>query len=261
LHEHEVVGVGGEQLEGVGVLLEVTGSESLVRAVEGAVEVLCFDDLEDGLPLLGGRVDASGVVGAHVQQDHRVVLGGMEVLAHAVEVEVLVLGVEPAVGLLGGEADNVDEASVEGPGLSGEHDVDVLVGVPLLEEGEAESEGSSSGDGLGTSDTLLLVGLVVGAESELLRLVNKRVNALNTGVLVVHIVGEDALFGLADAREDVGLAVIVTVGAHAEEDLLWVVVLLEGVVEAEDGVRGGGGEGAPSGESTNLSGAAGSFDK
>jgi len=146
LHKHEVVSVVGEQLESVGVFLEVTGSESLVGGVEGAVHVLCLHDLEDGLPLLGSRVDASGVVGADVEENHGVVFGGVEIFAHALEVEVLVLGVEPPVGLLGGEADNVDEASVEGPGLGGQQNVDVLVGVPLLEEGQTESEGSSAGD-------------------------------------------------------------------------------------------------------------------
>ena len=252
LHKHEVVSVVGEQLESVGVFLEVTGSESLVGGVEGAVHVLCLHDLEDGLPLLGSRVDASGVVGADVEENHGVVFGGVEIFAHALEVEVLVLGVEPPVGLLGGEADNVDEASVEGPGLGGQQNVDVLVGVPLLEEGQTESEGSSAGDRLGTGDTLLLVGLVIGTESELLRLVHKRVNALNTGVLVVHIRFEDAVLSDAHTGEDIGFVVVVTVGAHSEENLLWVVVLLEGVVETEDGVCGCGREATPCGEGTGL---------
>jgi len=126
------------------------------------------------------------------------------------------------------------------------------VGVPVGEEGEAESERSSSGDGLGSSDSSFLEGRGVLSEGELLGLLNEGVNSLDSSVLVVHVEGEDSLFGDSNTREDVGLAGIVSVSSHTEEDLLIVGVLLEGVVETEDGVSGGVGEGTPSGEKSVL---------
>lgn len=41
----------------------------------------------------------------------------------------------------------------------------------------------------------------------------------------------ESMPNLADGRQNVGLAVVATVCTHAQVDLLWVVVLLEGLVE------------------------------
>ena len=55
-------------------------------------------------------------------------------------------------------------------------------------------------------------------------------------VLLVQVFGGEQLLGTLHALEHVRLAVVVTVGAHAEVDLLRVGVALEGVSHAEDGI-------------------------
>jgi len=251
LEEHDVVSVLLEESEGVGISLEVTGGEALVSGIETGEKVLSLDDFEDSLPLLLGGINTGGVVRADVEHDEGVILACVQVFAETVEVESLGHGVEVSVGLVV-VSNELSEGSVNGPGLGGNHDINVLVGVPVGEEGETESERSSSRDGLSSSDSSFLEGSGVLSESELLGLVDEGVNTLDSSVLVIHVVGENSLFGDSNAREDVRLASIVSVGSHTEEDLLLVRVLLEGVVETENGVSRGVGEGTPSGEKSVL---------
>jgi hypothetical protein len=234
-----------EESEGVGISLEITGGEALVSGIETGEEVLSLDDFENLLPLLLVGVNTGGVVRADVEHDKGVILAVVQIFTETVEVESLGLGVEVSVGLVV-VSDELSKSSVDGPGLGGDHDIDVLVRVPVGEEGETKSERSSSGDGLGSSDSVLLEGDGVGSEGELLRSGDERVDTLDSSVLVVHIVGEDSLFSDSNARQDVRLVVVISVGSHTEEDLLGVRVLLEGVVETEDGVSGSVGEGSPS---------------
>lgn len=56
---------------GPGVIIQVTASETLIRAVEECVVVLCEHHIRNSFPLLLRRIDASGVVRAGVQQEDR----------------------------------------------------------------------------------------------------------------------------------------------------------------------------------------------
>lgn len=56
---------------------------------------------------------------------------------------------------------------------------------------------------------------------------------------MVHVALEDDLFSALHARQDKGLAIIVSVGSHAQKNFLGVRFLLEGIVETEDGISGG----------------------
>jgi len=245
LEEHDVVGVLLEESEGVGISLEITGGEALVSGIETGEEVLSLNNFENLLPLLLVGVNTGRVVRADVEHDEGVILAVVQVFAETIEVESLGLFVKVSVGLVV-VSNELSKSSVDGPGLGGNHDINVLVRVPVGEEGETESERSSSGDGLGSSNSVLLEGDGVGSEGELLRSGDERVNTLDSSVLVIHIVGEDSLFSDSNARQDVRLVVVISVGSHTEEDLLVVSVLLELVVETEDRVSGSVGEGSPS---------------
>jgi hypothetical protein len=251
LEEHDVVGVLLEESEGVGISLEVTGGESLVSGIEGREEVLSLHNFQNFLPLLLVGVDTSRVVRADVEHDEGVVLAVVQIFAETIEIESLGLGVEVSVGLVV-VANELSKSSVDGPGLGGNHDINVLVGVPVGEEGKTESERSSSRDRLSSSNSVLLEGLRVLSESELLGLVDEGVNTLDSSVLVIHVVGEDSLLSDSNARQDVRLVVVVSVGSHTEEDLLLVGVLLELIVETENGVSGGIGERSPGREESVL---------
>lgn len=104
---------------------------------------------------------------------------------------------------------------------------------------------------MGSSDSVLKESCGL-TEGKLLGFVDEGINSLDSGVLVIHIVSENFLFSHADARENVRLVVVVTISTHTEENLLGVSVLLELVVESENGISGGVGKGSPSGESSSM---------
>jgi hypothetical protein len=237
-----------EEFKRVAILVEITGGEALVSRVEGGEELLALDNLKDVLPLTLSGVNTGGVVSAHVEHHHGVVSGVLEILLHALEVETLGSRVIVSV-VLPLVADKIGDGSMNGPGRVGDKEIDILVGVPLAEEGEAEAKGTSSRDGLRASDSVLSERTAVSTIGKLEALLDVGVDTLDGGVLVVHSALQDDLFGTLNARKDKRLAVIVSVGTHAQEDLLGVFILLESVVQAEDGVCGGGSEGTPVGES------------
>jgi hypothetical protein len=158
LEEHDVVSVFLEESEGVGISLEVTGGKTLVSGIETGEKVLSLDDFKNRLPLLLARVNTGGVVRAYVEHDEGVVLAVVQVFTETIEIESLGLFIEVSVGLVV-VTNELGESSVNGPGLSGDHDIDIFVGVPVSEESETESERSSSGDGLGSSNSAFLKGL------------------------------------------------------------------------------------------------------
>jgi hypothetical protein len=244
LEEHNVISVFLEQSERVSISLEVTGGKALVSGIETGEKVLSLDDFEDLLPLLLVGVNTGRVVRADVEHNEGVILAVVQVFAESFEVESLGLGIEVSVGLVV-VTNELSKSSVDGPGLGGDHDIDVLVGIPVGEESESKSEGSGSGDGLGSSNSVFLKGNGVSSEGELLRSRDEGVNSLNSSVLVIHIVSENSFFSDSNARQDVRLVVVISVGSHTEEDLLGVSVLLEGVVETKDGISGSVSEGSP----------------
>lgn len=191
------------------------------------------------MPLSLSWVDSRGVMGADVEHDNGVVLASVQVFLHALKVQTFSLSVVVAA-VLPLVANKVGDGSVDGPSLVGDQEVDVLVRVPLREESETKAECTSARDGLGSSDSVLLAGAAVLTIGKSEALLDVGVNTLDGSVLVVHVALKDDLFGAPDARENEWLTVIVSVGSHAQEDLLGASLLLEGIVETEDGIRRGG---------------------
>lgn len=90
----------GEEIDGIGILLEITAGKALVSAVEEDEVVLALDNFENLLPLSLSRVDTSGIVCAHVQEDDLLVSSLIEILEHSIEVKTLSLGIKVAVRFL-----------------------------------------------------------------------------------------------------------------------------------------------------------------
>lgn len=196
-------GLGDEELEalldevadGPGVAGEVAGGEALVGAVEEGEVVLLAQEGGDLLPLLLGRVDARGVVGAGVEEDDGAVGGGGDGGLHALKVEALCLLGE--VGVLGdGEADIAEDLVVVRPRRVGDVDGAVAL-VELGEEEGAEMDGTGAGDGLDGGGALLADGGRVGAEHQLVGLRGEADDTGDGGIFVVEfrVVAED-LVGL-----------------------------------------------------------------
>ena len=253
LEKHNVVGVFLEKLQRVGVLLKVTRSETLVSRVKSREQFLLLDNFEHFLPLGFRGVDASGVVRAHVEHHQRVRLGGRNVSLHTLKVQSF--GFLRVVTVLFEVVSNeVGNVAMNGPGGVGDEHIDVLVRVPFLEELETETERSSSGDGLSSSDAAFLESLRIGAISQFEALLDVGVNAGNGSVLVIGARIKQLLLGASHALKNVGLALIVAIGTHSKEHLLGVGVHLEGFIEAEDRVGGGGSESSPVREARLLGG-------
>ena len=244
LEQENIVSVFLEKADRVSVFVEVSRREALVGAVEAAEELLGLDDIQDVKPLSLGWVNTGRVVGTDVEENKRVVLGGFEVSQKSIVVESLGLGVVVPV-LLRLHAEKLAKSLVDRPGGGGDKVVDVLVGVPLGEKHQAESEGTSSRDGLSTCNSVLKALLAVLAVAEFDTLFNVGVDALDASVFVVGITLEHPLLSNADAFKDKWLALVATVSTHTEEDFLWVLLGFESLIETKDGIRGGGGEVRP----------------
>ena len=126
--------------------------------------------------------------------------------------------------------------SVEWPGWVWNQEVNILVWVPLLHESESNSEGTSSGEGLGSSDSAFIELLAVVTVGGFQRLVDVRLNTVDWLVLVIHVFLKDDLLGLSNAGKYVGLSIVISEGSKTEEHLLRVGVALECLAKTEDRV-------------------------
>lgn len=135
-----------EVAQGPGVLVDGARVEAEIGRVEDGEEALRADDVCDGAPLLARRVAAGRVVGAGVEDDGGVGLGG----AQGGEVRVKVEGAGGVVVVrqpLDVEAHGLEEELVVGPGWRG--DVDILdVGVGFLQGHACEQQGARAGERL-----------------------------------------------------------------------------------------------------------------
>ena len=172
------------------------------------------------------------------------ILGGVQVSLETLKVQAFRLRAIVAV-IFPLIAHEVGDSSMDGPGGVGDKEVDVLVGVPLREESETEAKGTSSRNRLGTGDPVFLTCAAILTIGESEALLDVRIDTTDGSILVVHVVLEDNFLGALYARQDEGLTVVISIGSHAKEDLLGIGVLLEGIVETEDGIRGGGRERRP----------------
>jgi len=121
-----------EVADGGVVLHQVARREALVRAVEEGKVVLLSHDVGNLLPLVEGRVDTGGIVGASMEEDDGAILGLHEGLLHAIKVQALGLLMEVRVF---GDGDGYigEDLVVVDPGRVGQ--VDLLVArVELGEE-------------------------------------------------------------------------------------------------------------------------------
>jgi hypothetical protein len=239
-----------EVAERKGVLVGVATGKALVGHVEEGVVLALLDGLGNLQPLLLGRVDTGGVVGAGVEQDNAALGHGLDVGNHSLKVEANRVLVVVAV-LLDLEARVREDGAVVGP--RGRGDVDGLcVGVVALEEGTANAKGTGTRDGLGDGDAVLGEGSRVGAVGEGEGGLGEVGDTGDAGVLLVQRLVDHLLLGLPHRGQDVGLALVVTVGAdtcgrqlgwirdgawsRTQVDLLGVAVGLEGLGDTENGI-------------------------
>jgi len=196
---------------------------------------LSFTNLEDLLPVLLGWITTGGVVGANVKHDDRLIGSGIKILEHTLEIEASGASIIVPV-VLPWESRAGSDTPVSWPGGVWSVNGCIFVMIPLLDEVKTDSEGTSSGEGLASNNSLALNSLVVFTISQLNTMLVVGWDTVNTCVLVVHSVLKNSLFSCLNASKDQWLAIVVSVSSHTEKNFLWVGILLEGIVQTEDGI-------------------------
>lgn len=215
LAEGNVVALLDKVADSEGILVGVTAGKALVGHVEEGEVALLLDDIRDLLPLLLTGVNTSGVVGAGVEEEDTAVGGSLDIGNQTLKVEANGALVVVAV-LLNVETSVVEDSLVVSPRGGGDVDL-LLAGEELGEESSANTEGTSTGDGLGDGDALK--GGVVGTVGQLGGGGSELGDTSDSSILLVQLGLNHLLLSLADRGQDVGLAGIVTVGTDTYEQI------------------------------------------
>ena len=225
-----------EEAEAIGILVEAAGSEALVSSVEEGVKLLALANISNLLPLGLSRVNTSRVMGAGVEKDARARLSVVEISNHALDIETLGLLVEVAV-LANLDTGGLEDRVVVAPGW-----VAHIEGArpELGKELTNDTEGTSTREGLNAGDTVITDKRAVEAEENTLGTLAEFSKTVNRKILLVESsVSDNSSLSSTDNREYIRLAIVITVSADTEVDLLRVLISLETLGEAEDGVNGG----------------------
>jgi hypothetical protein len=199
-----------EVADSEGILVDVTAGEALVGHVEEGEVVLLLHNLGDLLPLLLGRVNASGVVSAGVEEEDTAERSGKEVSLETLEVEADGLLVVVAV-LLNLEAGIGEDSLVVGPRRGGNEDL-LVARVEALKESGTNAQSASAGDGLSDGDTVK--DRRVGAVGQLSGKGRELGDTGDSGVLLVQLGVDDLELGLANGGQNVWLALVISVGTN-----------------------------------------------
>lgn len=87
LTECDLVALLDEVTDGVGILVGVTGREPLVCHVEERKVAVVLDDIGDGPPLFGSRINTSWVVRACMEEEGTALRGILDVCEETVNVK------------------------------------------------------------------------------------------------------------------------------------------------------------------------------
>lgn len=147
------------------ILVSVSAGKSLVGHVEEGKVALLLHDVANLAPLVLGRVDAGRVVSASVEQDDAVLRSGLDVGNQTLKVEADGVLVVVAV-LLHLDTGVLEDSVVVGPAGGGEVDF-LRVRIEALQESATDSQSTSTGDGLGDYETVILENGRVGTVGEL----------------------------------------------------------------------------------------------
>lgn len=167
-----------------GIAVSVTTGETLVGHVEEGKVALLLHDVGNLAPLVLSRVDTSGVVGASMEQDDAVAGGGLKVGNQALEVKTNGVLVVVTV-LLNFQARVLEDGIVVGPAGGGEIDL-LRAGVEALEESTTNSQSTSTGDGLGDNETVILQDGRVGAVGQLSGSLGERRDTSDSSIFLIE---------------------------------------------------------------------------
>jgi hypothetical protein len=210
----------------------------LVSSVEEGIKLVLLADVEDFLPFIFRWINASGVVGTSVEKNVGACWCGSEVCEHTVNIKTFSFFLEVSVGT-GLNTGSLEDGSMVTPCWVADIKGTRSEGSQKLSD---DSEGTGSGKSLaGDYSSAGDVGVfpselgATGTLSEICETIDWRI------LFVKSLICDDYCLSLADAGENVGLTVVVSVGADTEVALLGVLVSCEANSEAKNGIWGSSG--------------------
>mmetsp|Transcript_7017 Transcript_7017/g.24483 ORF Transcript_7017/g.24483 Transcript_7017/m.24483 type:complete len:241 (+) Transcript_7017:614-1336(+) len=223
---------------GVGVLVQVSGSISLVSSVEHGDGLLGIANIRNHLPLIGVGINASWVVCNGVKDEHTALRSSLQVSKHPIDVKLHVLSeVTVAVGL---KASLLEDLMMISPsGVANVHRNSWLVDGQEL---GSNTKSSSAGEGLHDSHLLLLDQGRILAKDHSRGDIQEGLKTLYGEILLVHLailsILENLLLSVFDASQNPGLAGVVTVSADTKVHLLLSRISVVCNTDTQDGVGG-----------------------
>lgn len=160
----------------------------------------------------------------------------LEGIDHTSEIESS--GLSIVVGILDElESSVLDDLVVVSPGWLADIDISWAVGG---NEFESQSQGSSSGEGLGRDNSSGLGGWAISTKNEISGSILESKDSVNGEVLLVVLqIKNDLLLDSLDNRENVWLFVVVSVGSDSQVDLLGILISLVSKSGSKDWIRWG----------------------
>ncbi len=190
-----------------GITVSITTGKALVGHVEESKVALLLHDVRNLAPLVLSRVDTGGVVGASMEQNDAVVGGSLKVGNQALEVEANGVLVVVTV-LLNFQARVLEDGVVVGPARGGEIDL-LRARVETLEESTTNSQSTSTGDGLGDNETVILQDGGVGAVGQLSGSLSERRDTSDSSIFLIEARCNNLVLGGANGWQNERLALVV----------------------------------------------------
>lgn len=217
-----------------GIVVGVAACEALVSHVEEREVAALLDSLRNSLPLLLRGINTSWIVRTGVEENDAVLGHALDVRNHAIEIEANGLSIVVAV-LLDFETGIFEHCCVVCPARH--WNVDSLrVWVEAFEKCGADAESASSGDGLSDGNPVFFQWDRVWAVGEAQSSFGEAWNTRDAGILLVHVRLDYLLLGLFNGWEDIRLALVISIRANTEIDLLWMAVGFESFCDSENGI-------------------------
>ena len=206
---------------------------ALVGQVQVGQQAAGLEHRDQLLPLGRGQVDAGGVVAASMHQHHAAARQLLQRFQHLAELHAAGGGVVVRVGVHR-QAAAFEHRAVVVPG--GVAHVHLRIGQPALDEVAAHLQAAAAAHGLQRGDAAAGHRLMVGAEQQRLHALAAGGQAFHRQVGLGAAFVDQLLLGLAHAVQHRNAAGVVEVDADRQIRLVGARVLLEGVVQAQDGV-------------------------
>mmetsp|Transcript_5590 Transcript_5590/g.12303 ORF Transcript_5590/g.12303 Transcript_5590/m.12303 type:complete len:333 (+) Transcript_5590:531-1529(+) len=224
-----------EKPQGRGILFGIAAGKSLVGRIEKDQVSLGANDVGNFLPLFHRGIATGGIVRARVQENNGSIGRPLQILNHAVQIQIVRRAAVVSVRVRG-EAAFLKDLEVISP--RGIGNVYILAGrIVTGQEFAPDATGARAGQGLDAGHLDVRIVEQFGTVGKLEGLLDKGVVSFNRQVFfIVRRRCEHEFFGLSHDGQDPRFALFVAVRSHANVDLVGVGRFSKGLGNPQNGV-------------------------